>query len=754
MISTTLDPRKEEPTVLDYARRYTTDYGWRVVPVPFKRKAPRLPNWNALALTADELPRYFNGAPQNIGVLLGDPSRNLIDVDLDCLEALQLAPFLLPPTCSFGRKSKRLSHYLYYVDKAPKTERFQLGGRDSSGAVTSETLVEIRSTGSQTLFPPSMHPSGESIRFENERAVARIEAALLRDKVRLLAIASVLLRAWPRQAGSRHAIALAVAGVLLGSGEAEEEVARLMGAVAQLAGDEEVADRLRTVHDTAVGLGNGHSVTGWQALSEHVNEGAIAALRKWLRAPDTRVLAQMCIYKKGQGLQFENEAPLGLEIEEVLPLPEKTVELLPDMLRGTCAAFSREHERTTFLVGVLPLLASCMPNVCGYYGEIAYELEAPYYVAIVAEAASGKSVLREAEQLVREVDTHIREQSEHAHRQWLREKEEAEQAKIPFHDPEPPTRSLILPANASAASFHLALNHRGGRAACVETEIDTLLNALKQDWGKFDDTLRKAYHHERVSYLRKSEEVYIERPVLGLVLSGTEAQFQRLMGSTENGLYSRFSLYYFMRAPQWRDQRPAKGAADRRRFFQQVAGNVLGMYRILASRQTPLRFEMTPEQWDRHSETFDASTRKTNALGASHLTDVVFRSGVTAFRIAMILCVIRAWENKEPLTDERPTLIASTEDVEAALLLARMHMDHALRFAYTLPKQSARSKKDQRIATILGQLPGIFTNAEVYEAAQQCGYDVSERTVQRDLKRMARRGLIEENKRGHWRKSL
>ena len=53
------------------------------------------------------LPEYFNGAEQNIGVLLGDPSGHTVDVDLDCPEALALAGWFLPPTgCKFGRLTR------------------------------------------------------------------------------------------------------------------------------------------------------------------------------------------------------------------------------------------------------------------------------------------------------------------------------------------------------------------------------------------------------------------------------------------------------------------------------------------------------------------------------------------------------------------------------------------------------------------------------------------------------------------------
>jgi hypothetical protein len=83
--------------------------GWAPVPVPFKQKGPVIKDWQALRLTRHTAPRYFNGDPLNIGVILGPPSADLCDVDLDCPEAIAAAA-LLPPTARFGRSSTPGAH--------------------------------------------------------------------------------------------------------------------------------------------------------------------------------------------------------------------------------------------------------------------------------------------------------------------------------------------------------------------------------------------------------------------------------------------------------------------------------------------------------------------------------------------------------------------------------------------------------------------------------------------------------------------
>ena len=82
---------------------YYIQLGLAPVPVPRGEKAPRTKSWQKLQITEAEAPRYFNGSDQNIGILMGEPSGNLVDVDLDSAVTVALAPQFLPETeCIFG----------------------------------------------------------------------------------------------------------------------------------------------------------------------------------------------------------------------------------------------------------------------------------------------------------------------------------------------------------------------------------------------------------------------------------------------------------------------------------------------------------------------------------------------------------------------------------------------------------------------------------------------------------------------------
>lgn len=143
------------------AQRYV-ERGWSVIPVPHRSKNPGFKRWEQLRLNCEELDQHFNGRPQNISVLLGEPSGWLIDVDLDHLRAVALAPEFLPPTAlAFGRPGKPRSHWLYRVTSPLVTKKFS---SRSSGMI-----VEVRSTGTHTVFPPSIHEIGEPITWDDEQ---------------------------------------------------------------------------------------------------------------------------------------------------------------------------------------------------------------------------------------------------------------------------------------------------------------------------------------------------------------------------------------------------------------------------------------------------------------------------------------------------------------------------------------------------------------------------------------------------------
>ena len=139
--------------ILDYI-----NHGFAPIPVPYQTKAPITKEWNKLTVTANNFESYFDGTLTNIGILTGKPSGGLVDVDIDSLDALKFASWFLPKTnCIFGHESKPKSHWVYRVAKVKAVVQFTANGM----------ILEIRGHNRCTVFPGSVHPSGEPIEFEN-----------------------------------------------------------------------------------------------------------------------------------------------------------------------------------------------------------------------------------------------------------------------------------------------------------------------------------------------------------------------------------------------------------------------------------------------------------------------------------------------------------------------------------------------------------------------------------------------------------
>jgi hypothetical protein len=253
-----------------YVRR-----GFAVVPIPHGKKGPILEGWEGLRLTPDELSQHFNGKRQNIGLLLGDPSSGLVDVDLDAKEATKVAGRFLPPTLTSGRASSPHSHW-WYVSPNARTVRF----KDVNG----EVLVEVRSTGCQTIVAPSVHPSGERVVWhDTDPEITKAEAKELVGCARELATTTLIARHAP-PAGGRHDFALALAGFLLRPGRlGQGTVLKLMRAAWHAAGadsKEALRDLEGIIADTTENLAAGEPVVGGPTLEDYA-PGIVRLLCKW-----------------------------------------------------------------------------------------------------------------------------------------------------------------------------------------------------------------------------------------------------------------------------------------------------------------------------------------------------------------------------------------------------------------------------------------------------------------------------------------
>jgi hypothetical protein len=260
--------------------------GWQPIPVPSRSKNPDdRKGWQLERWTANDVPRQFP-AEKNIGLLVGTASGGLVDCDLDCGAAIALAPSFLPVTPFIhGRPSAPRSHYWYVANPVPEYQEF----RDEPHGTK---ILELRAgAGKQTIVPPSIHPCGEQLVWEESAAEpgatpATVLSETLTRAMRELAAATLIVRHYPKE-GSRHDFALPLSGFLLRRGWPWDRVRNFVSAVAAAAGDDEICDRLQAIETTAEKLTADEPIRGGPVLREMLGTVVFDKFCEWLEFSKT-----------------------------------------------------------------------------------------------------------------------------------------------------------------------------------------------------------------------------------------------------------------------------------------------------------------------------------------------------------------------------------------------------------------------------------------------------------------------------------
>ncbi len=406
-------------------------------------------------------------------------------------------------------------------------------------------------------------------------------------------------------------------------------------------------------------------------------------------------------------------------------IPQSVYDTLPEVLKEGSNAFETSRERDTFLTGALAILSGCLPKVTGVYGQ--RTVYPHLFVFILAPAASGKGALQSSKALADKYHERTKEESLKAKKEYdaeMREYKKRHSGKnaslMADEEPpeEPPFQVVFIPANTSNAKIygHLGCNNGGG--IICETEADTLGDVFKQDWGSYSDMLRKAFHHERLSVSRKTNNEYIEvnNPRLAVALSGTPKQVFNIISSAEDGLFSRFVFYTFKTESKWRSPSPYDSSINLTEHFSKLSVKVLELVDFL--NKTPTEINLTKEQWDRFNPIFEKHLFGINAFVSEDAESVVKRLGLIVFRFCMIFTTLRKFENGED------TLKMNCLDIDFnnAITLAEVFLKHSVLMFNNLPKQESTVApviKNTNKKLLLDALPNEFKRAEAIELSKK-----------------------------------
>lgn len=357
---------------------------------------------------------------------------------------------------------------------------------------------------------------------------------------------------------------------------------------------------------------------------------------------------------------------------------------LPYTIKQAIAKMPDKEDKELYLLGALGVLSGMMPNVQGeYFGQyVAPNL----YCYIVGRYGIGKGGLLWSRKLGDVLHQQRSSQSEELYKTYTRDmahyrqqQKHYDKGKLqnePAEPPAPPHLKLYIPANTTKTAVMQLLKENNGRGIIFETEGDTLADMLRQDYGNFSDILRKAYHHEPISYFRRSnnEDVDIALPALSVVMSGTYDQLLRLVPSVENGLFSRFCFYLLDGQTAFRDPF-AQMHNDKEAYFAYAGGEYAKLYNRLMARSEPLQFSLTAAQQQQFLTLFSQYKDGVVNMVADELDGSVNRMGVICFRLAMILSTLRAFEQD---TLNLPSLVCTDKDFDTAKELTAVLLHYTI----------------------------------------------------------------------------
>lgn len=412
---------------------------------------------------------------------------------------------------------------------------------------------------------------------------------------------------------------------------------------------------------------------------------------------------------------------------------------LPNILQQVIGYANSPSDADMLILGSLVCLSSCMPHVCGiYHQKLSY---ANLFCFIYAYASAGKGRLSLCKSLVQPIQEQM--YNEYHKKMKAYRLELKETGKIPISDDgetigEPPLKVLFIPADNTSSGVYNLLYNNGGNGLIVDSEGDTLSLALSSEHGKFSDGLRKAFHHEAITYNRKTnaEYVNIQEPRLSILLSGTPMQLLSLIDSVENGLFSRFIFFRLETEIKWLN---AFAGVELEPVFLRMGKEYQKLYHQLYQHKGMIEFLLTPEQQDIFNQSFSTmQTEFYNTFGEGILASFR-RKGLIAYRIAMILSVLRL-SHDHPL----PTrIICSNADFNTAMTIIKTLLQHDTHLIKTYPQLLAHVPnpiKVEKQRNLYSYLPSEFSKQQWNTCADMA--NIKQKTAERYLKIWCERGLL------------
>ena len=425
--------------------------------------------------------------------------------------------------------------------------------------------------------------------------------------------------------------------------------------------------------------------------------------------------------------------------EEELPTFSQDVcNLLPKLLYDVVRVAETPQEADVLILGSIVTLSACLPNIYGIYDG--HSVFPNLFIFVAAMASGGKGRLPLCQNLVKPIEDSLKKQYKAEMEEYQQKLNELDNdSKNNEQLKEPTERRLFIPANSSATAIYQALNENDQVGLIFETEGDTMANSFKSDYGNFSDGFRKAFHHERISYIRRKdhESVELDHPCLSAVLSGSPGQIFNLIQDTENGLFSRFIFYMIVRSIIWKNV--FANNEDLGVYFEKLGHSFFDFYQTLQQSE-PIRFSLSPSQQKEFNAFFEQVQNEYYTLFGNDIVASVRRLGLIAFRIAMILTALRMMDGK----DIAPVVVCDDTDFFIVITIIKVLLQHTAKIYSILPSSSVDFNEGN--LTVVCQryfknLPERFDRKTYQSIAKKLF--IKPKTADKHIARFCEKGLLQ-----------
>jgi len=489
---------------------------------------------------------------------------------------------------------------------------------------------------------------------------------------------------------------------------------------------------------------HGHGVTV-KTLFHLAKQAGISVAVALVQAPQISKLPNL---QSGNLTKWQNgESKTEALQESKLPtFPPEIYSQLPDFLQQITHYALSPEDADLLLLGSITVISACLPNVYGIYGGVT--VYPNLFLFVTAQASAGKGRLSLCRRLVEPIHKQLRDINQLEYEEYRRKQAEyVANKKNPEVEPpiEPPLRVLFVPANSSATAVFQILNDNNGVGLMFETEGDTLAQTFKSEHGNYSDGFRKAFHHEKISYLRRKDREYVtlETPKLSALLSGTPRQIQSLIPDAENGLFSRFMFYFMNIRLEWLDVfATPNGGESLDQIFDRFGLQFFDFYRSLQHTES-MRFTLTASQQAEFNAYFQQTQLQYFDLCGQDYLGTVRRLGVITFRIALVLSVLRIMQTGDFVSP----LVCSDTDFQTAMSIVKVLICHAAHVFAMLPRADTAAPSK---TTLFDNLPPIFDRTTYIQIAQRLC--IPESTADKQIARCLSGGLLTRQKHGEYSK--